>query len=74
MLLSQAKINKTDINHILRSRGVFCSSSEKTDTVPVLVKTIISPSEYNDFISNITVKKHLQNLICDHCTGDQTHP
>lgn len=57
MLLSQSKINKTDINHILRSRGVFCSSSEKTDTVPVLVKTIISPNEYNDFISNITVKE-----------------
>ncbi|WP_042817716.1 GapS4b family protein [Yersinia wautersii] len=58
VLLSQNKVSKADIKNILRARGVFCSSDEKTNTVPLLVKTIISPDEFIELKENIRTKEH----------------
>ncbi len=49
-LLSQSKITKADIKSILRQRGVFCSSDEKSNTVPLLKKSLISPLEFNELV------------------------
>lgn len=52
-LLSQSKITKADIKSILRQRGVFCSSDEKSNTVPLLMKSLISPLEFNELVEKI---------------------
>ncbi|MDM2875356.1 hypothetical protein OGW03_08615 [Citrobacter sp. Cf079] len=57
-LLSQSKISKSEVKSILRGRGVFCSSDEKSNTVPLLIKTLVSPSEYNFLQERIKTKEH----------------
>lgn len=50
-LISQSKVSDADVNTVLRSRGVIFHITEKNETAPLLIKTILSPSEYN-FIKN----------------------
>ncbi len=45
-ILGQSKVKKNEVKSLLRSRGVFCGTDEKETTVPVLIKTGLSPSEY----------------------------
>ena len=61
-LLSQSKITKADVKSILRNRGVFCSSDEKNNTVPLLMKTLISPTEFNELIEKIKTKEHSSKI------------
>ena len=55
--LSQSGITKADIKSILRRRGVFFSSEEKTNTVPLLIKTGISPFELEELQDKIKTKE-----------------
>jgi hypothetical protein len=46
-LMEQPFIQKADLKTILRSRGVFTCNTEKSDSIPVLMATILSPSEFD---------------------------
>lgn len=61
-LLSQSKISKSEVKSILRQRGVFCSSDEKNNTVPLLMKTLISPNEFNSFQEKIKTREHSSKI------------
>ncbi|HIB8312766.1 TPA: GapS4b family protein [Serratia marcescens] len=61
-LLSQNKITKADVKSILRQRGVFCSSDEKNNTVPLLMKSLISPVEFNELVEKIKTKEHSSKI------------
>ncbi|HFD2063499.1 hypothetical protein I5Q96_17120 [Serratia marcescens] len=58
VLLSQSKVSKIEIKNILRSRGVFCSSDEKINTIPLLVKSVVSPDEFIELKENIKTKEN----------------
>ncbi|EAT0202064.1 hypothetical protein EX008_23710, partial [Salmonella enterica] len=60
--LSQSKITKADVKSILRQRGVFCSSDEKSNTVPLLMKSLISPLEFNELVEKIKTKEHSSKI------------
>jgi len=45
--LEQPFITKADLKAILRSRGVFVGQSEKADTIPILVCSLLSPREFD---------------------------
>lgn len=62
-LISQSKVSDADVNHVLRSRGVFCHINEKNETAPLLIKTILSPSEYNFIKSRITTRESSPKTI-----------
>ena len=55
--LSQPGITKADIKAILRRRGVFCSDDDKVNTVPILIKTGISPYELEELIDKVKEKE-----------------
>lgn len=61
-LLSQSKISKAEVKSILRQRGVFVSSDEKSSTVPLLIKTLISPREFNELTEKIKTKEHSSKI------------
>lgn len=62
-LISQSKVSEADINGVLRSRGVFCHSTDKSDTAPLLIKTIISPREFEQLKSKITSRENSPKTI-----------
>ncbi|MEQ3762544.1 MAG: hypothetical protein ABNH15_05750 [Alcanivorax sp.] len=55
--LSQPGITKADVKSILRRRGVFFSDDEKVNTVPLLIKTGISPYELEELIDKVKGKE-----------------
>ncbi|EOX9113953.1 hypothetical protein ACPW90_003791 [Providencia rettgeri] len=57
-LLSQNKISKSDIKSVLRQRGVFVSNDDKSNTVPLLIKSLITPLEFNELQEKIKTKEH----------------
>ncbi|MFA0194053.1 hypothetical protein AB4454_04895 [Vibrio artabrorum] len=61
-LVSQTKCTPSVINTILRERGVFCSSSEKINTVPNLVTSLLSPEESYDLLGSIKTKEKLDRI------------
>ncbi|WP_447878118.1 GapS4b family protein [Serratia fonticola] len=61
-LLSQSKITKADVKSLLRQRGVFCSSDEKNNTVPLLMKSFILPREFSELIEKIKTKEHSSKI------------
>ncbi|MFS1876539.1 hypothetical protein BCT30_02735 [Enterovibrio norvegicus] len=61
-LVSQTKCTPSVINTILRERGVFCSSSDKINTVPNLITSLLSPEESYDLLSSIKTKEKLDRV------------
>ncbi|MFJ5387309.1 hypothetical protein [Pectobacterium sp. CHL-2024] len=61
-ILSQSKITKADVKSLLRQRGVFCSSDEKNNTVPLLMKSLVSPYEFNGLVEKIKTKEHSSKI------------
>lgn len=55
--LSEPGITRADIKSILRRRGVFFSSDDKTNTVPLLIKTGLSPFELEELQDKIKTKE-----------------
>lgn len=55
--LSQPGITKADVKSILRRRGVFFSDDEKVNTVPLLIKTGISPFELEELVERVKGKE-----------------
>lgn len=47
-LLVNATITTSNINSLLRDKGVFLGHIEKNNSIPLLMKTLISPSDFRD--------------------------
>lgn len=45
-LLNDSCLNDTDLNNILKARGVFVGDSDKKSTVPLMVTMVLSPREF----------------------------
>ena len=45
--LEQPFLQKSDLKEVLRARGVFTCNTEKSDSIPVLMMTTLSPSEFD---------------------------
>lgn len=43
-LLVNASISTTNINGLLRDKGVFLGHIEKNNSIPLLMKTLVSPA------------------------------
>ncbi|EGR0233565.1 hypothetical protein FMH17_21660, partial [Vibrio vulnificus] len=61
-LVSQTKCTPSVINSLLRERGVFCSSSDKINTVPNLITSLLSPEESYDLLGSIKTKDKLDRV------------
>jgi hypothetical protein len=47
-LLTKSNVTNSNINSLLRSKGVFLGHNEKNNSIPNLMKTIISPDEFKE--------------------------
>lgn len=45
-LLTKSNISNANINSLLREKGVFLGQNEKNNSIPILMKTIVSPEEF----------------------------
>lgn len=45
-LLVKSNVTESNINSILREKGVFLGRNEKNNSVPLLMKSVISPQDY----------------------------
>ncbi|CAH6679887.1 hypothetical protein AI2937V1_1833 [Klebsiella oxytoca] len=61
-LVAQLNCTASMINSILRERGVFCSSSEKINTVPNLITSFLSPDESYELLSSIKTKEKIDKV------------
>ncbi len=61
-LVAQLNCTASMINSILRERGVFCSSSEKINTVPNLITSFLSPEESYELLSSIKTKEKIDKV------------
>ncbi|WP_421311206.1 GapS4b family protein [Aeromonas sp. 603757] len=67
--LNNQGITKSDLRSILRRRGVFTASDEKSEQVPILVRTGITPPELSILLDRLRVKEdnpkiHTQTVKC----------
>lgn len=46
-LIYSSFLTDGNLNQLLKSRGIYLSTSDKESTIPVLKNIIISPSEFN---------------------------
>lgn len=56
-LLVKSNISEFNINTLLRDKGVFLGHSEKNNSVPLLMKTIISPNDFETLYSTQKTKE-----------------
>lgn len=47
-LLVKSNISTSNINSLLKEKGVFLGNNEKNNSVPLLMKTIVSPEDFNN--------------------------
>lgn len=59
-LLVKSNITHSNLNMFLREKGVFLGNNEKNDSVPLIMKTIIAPSEFEELYD--TQKKKEDNI------------
>ena len=45
--MEQSFVSKSDLKDLLRSRGVFTCNSDKQDSIPILMSTVLSPIEFD---------------------------
>ncbi|MCT4699168.1 MULTISPECIES: GapS4b family protein [Tenacibaculum] len=50
-LLIKSEISSSKINNLLREKGVFIGRSKKNDSIPMLMKSIISPDDFEELYS-----------------------
>lgn len=68
-LLVKSNISKSNINVLLREKGVFLGHSDKNNSVPLLMKSIISPSDFGTLYSTQktkedTIKYRTASIFC----------
>ena len=47
-LLVSSYLNTNDLYQLLKGRGIFLSSSEKENTIPIIRNIVLSPTEFNN--------------------------
>jgi hypothetical protein len=67
--LNDSRITKSDLRTIIRQRGIFTLTDEKSEQIPVLVRTGITPSELLELSEKVWVKEenpkiHTQTIKC----------
>jgi hypothetical protein len=67
--LTNGSITSANLNSMLREKGVFLGHSEKNSSVPLLMKTLISPTEFDELwevqkIKDETVKYRTATIKC----------
>jgi hypothetical protein len=68
-LLTNGNISTGNMNTILREKGVFLGNPDKNNIVPLFMKTILSPNEFNDLwetqkIKEESVKYRVATIKC----------
>ena len=48
--LEQSFVKAADLSELLRARGVFVQTAQKEDLIPILIATLISPSEFQTLL------------------------
>lgn len=61
--MEQSFITKSDLKELLRSRGVFTYGNEKQDSIPVLMSTILSPSEFDSLRECQSIKEDNPKVV-----------
>lgn len=61
--MEQSFISKNDLKELLRSKGIFISSSEKQDSIPILMRTILSPGEFDQLKESQNSKEDNPKII-----------
>lgn len=56
-LLVKSNISQSNINLLLREKGVYLGHSEKNNSVPLLMKSIISPNDFETLYSTQKTKE-----------------
>lgn len=56
-LLVKSNISQSNINQLLREKGVYLGHSEKNNSVPLLMKSIISPNDFETLYSTQKTKE-----------------
>lgn len=57
LLLSQEAVTPAVLRQMLRSRNVFCQSSEKKDLVPIFLLSYLTPDEFDDLLDIIKTRE-----------------
>lgn len=68
-LLTNGNVSTSNINALLREKGVFLGKAEKDTSIPLIMKSVISPNEFNDLwetqkIKEETVKYRVATIKC----------
>jgi hypothetical protein len=61
--MEQSFVGKGDLKDLLRRRGVFTCNAEKNDTIPILVATILTPSEFDSLRECQNLKEDNPKII-----------
>jgi hypothetical protein len=70
--LGQPFIAKSDIVDLLRERGIFVSSSEKKDTIPLVTNLIVNPREFDFLRESQNTKEDSQKVNTQTISWDST--
>lgn len=68
VLLNSNHITYGEINSLLRRKGVFVDSSDKTVTVPLLSSCLLTPEEFSSLISLSYTRESLEKYKTDKLT------
>lgn len=56
-LLTKSNITNSNINNLLKEKGVFLGNNEKNNSIPNLMKTIVSPNEFRELYETQKTKE-----------------
>lgn len=66
-LLNDSCLSDSDINNILKSRGVFVGDSDKKNTIPLMLTMVLSPKEFEQLQEKQATKedspKHRNSVV-----------
>jgi hypothetical protein len=62
-ILNHPSLSDTKLKYLLRQRGIFLEDSKNNDTYPILLSTILSPSEFEYIKENIRGKEINQKIL-----------
>ncbi len=61
--LNQPSITKSELKSILKRRGVFFSDDDKQNTIPLIIKTGVSPSELEELRDKIKLREDNPKIL-----------
>lgn len=72
--LEQPFLQKSDLKDVLRARGVFTCNTEKSDSIPVLMMTTLSPSEFDSLCESQNSREDNLKKITQTIAWDSDKP